>query len=645
VDMSIKRNIYLKMTPLDRARDLFFEKFSDYRITQSETVSVPDAVGRILAEPVFARASSPGYHAAAMDGVAVMAQNTYGAAEGRPKQLSIGKDAFYVNTGHRIPGGCDAVIMIEQVNRQGEDLIEIEAPAFPWQHIRKMGEDIVATQLLFPQNHLVTPYCVGALISGGIFHVPVHRRPLVTIVPTGKEIVDPDHPPEALEPGQIFDSNSHMLGKMAEAAGGRYERIAPIPDDLGLIKATIEKAVGGDTDMVLIVGGSSAGSEDCTKQAVSDLGEIWVHGVTMMPGKPVLLGQVMGKPIVGIPGYPVSAALAFEQFAAPLLCRMLGMPDPHRSIVTAHPTRKIASRLGLEEFVRVKLGKVEDRIVASPLPRGAGTITSLTQADGIIRIPANSEGIPGNSPVATELLRSPSAIQNTIVAVGSHDNALDILADELKALNGDLTLSSTHVGSLGGLMAIKNRGCHIAGTHLLDTEDGSYNVSYIKKYLPDLPICLVTLLHRDQGLIVARGNPKGVKDVGDLEREDIRFINRQAGSGTRILLDYKLSEVGINPERIAGYESEEYTHMSVAVAVLSGVVDVGLGIHAAARALDLDFIPMVTERYDLAIPLAYMEAEPIQQLLDVVRSDGFKKRVKAMGGYHMEETGNMVEVE
>ncbi len=632
------------MTPLARARDLFLEKFADFRMTRTEKMPVPDAVGRILAQPVFARASAPGYHAAAMDGVAVLAENTYGAAEGRPKTLTIGEDAFYVNTGHILPDGCDAVIMIEQVDVHDEGRIDIEAPAFPWQHVRKMGEDIVATQLLFPQNHLVTPYCVGALIAGGIFHVPVKKRPLVVILPTGKEMANPESDPDTIKPGQIFESNSHMLGKMAEAAGGRYERWETTIDDLDLIKEAVKKAADGDADMVLVIGGSSAGSEDCTKQTFLDLGEIWVHGVTMMPGKPVILGKVRGKPAVGIPGYPVSAAMAFEQFVAPLICQTLGVPAPQREAVTVEPTRKIASRLGLDEFVRVKLGKVGNRFVASPLPRGAGTITSLTQADGIIRIPSSSEGILQNKPVTAELLRPLSAIQNTIVAVGSHDNALDILADELKSRYGDLTLSSSHVGSLGGLMAIKNGGCHLAGTHLLDTADGSYNVSYVKKHLPDIPVCLVTLMHRDQGLMVARGNPKRVKGVEDLGRDDIRFINRQAGSGTRILLDYKLAAVGMDPARIAGYESEEYTHMSVAVAVLGGVADVGLGIFAAARALDLDFIPMVTERYDLAIPLQYMDTDPIRHLLDVIESATFKNRVAELGGYHMEETGRRIVV-
>jgi putative molybdopterin biosynthesis protein len=640
--MTQKRNIYLEMTPLVQARALFLDKFSSYRVLESESVPVSDAVGRILAEPVFARTSSPGYHAAAMDGVAVRAKDTFGAVEGRPKSLTIGKSAFYVNTGHMLPDGCDAVIMIEYVITRDDGRIEIEAPAFPWQHVRKMGEDIVATQLLFPQNHLITPYCVGAFYSGGVFHVPVRKRPLVVIIPTGKELVDPKQTPEDLAPGRVYECNSYMLGKIAESAGARFERRDTLNDDLALIKSTVKEAIEGDADMVLIIGGSSAGSEDCAKQALTDLGEIWVHGVTMMPGKPVILGKIQNKPAVGIPGYPVSAAIAFEQFVSPLIHSMLGQSEPGRPTVEVVPTRKIASRLGLEEFVRVKLGKVGSRIVASPLPRGAGTITSLTQADGIIRIPSHSEGLVQNVPVNAELLRPLSTVENTIVAVGSHDNALDVLADELKARHGNLTLSSSHVGSLGGLMAIKNRGCHLAGAHLLDTSDGSYNISYVKKYLPETKIRLVTLLFRDQGLIVAKGNPKTINSIEDLGREDIRFVNRQAGSGTRILLDYKLSAAGMDPAHIAGYENEEYTHMSVAVAVLGRVADVGLGIHAAARALDLDFIPVVTERYDLVIPEEHMDMLPIRELLETIQSKEFKVRVEALGGYHMEETGNMI---
>ncbi len=324
---------------------------------------------------------------------------------------------------------------------------------------------------------------------------------------------------------------------------------------------------------------------------------------------------------------------------------MLGQPEKERQQVRVEPTRKIASKLGVEEFLRVKLGKVGDRIVATSLPRGAGCITTITEADGIIRIPNHIEGIKDNEPVYAQLLRPLSSVNNTIVIVGSHDNTLDVLSDQIKAGYSNVTISSSHVGSMGGLMAIKKGVCHLAGSHLLDEEDGSYNISYIKKYLPDINVRLINLVMRDQGLIIPQGNPKGIRGIEDLVRDDITFINRQGGSGTRILLDYNLKNLNLDAGAIKGYENEEFTHMSVAVAVLSGTVDVGLGIYAAAKALNMDFIPVVTEEYDLVIPDKYFESENIQILLETINTGEFKKRVQALGGYSTEKTGEIIGIE
>jgi len=641
--MNHKRNIYLKMKPLDEAREILFKRFLSEKVISKEMTSVPDAVGRVLAEPVTAVISSPNFHLSAMDGIAVKAANTFGATETRPKELFVGKDAFYVNTGHVMPENTDTVIMIEYVQILDQNRVKIETPAFPWQNVRKVGEDIVATELLFPQNHVITPYCVGALLSGGIFEVPVKIRPKVLIIPTGSELVDwRETAAEHLQPGQVIETNSFVLGKLVESCGGIFVRHEMITDDPMKIKTAILNAVNSDVHMVLTVGGSSAGSEDYTRHAVDELGEVLVHGVTIMPGKPVLIGVIKDKPIFGIPGYPVSAIIAFEQFVGPLISCMLGQPEKERSKIQVEPTRKIASKLGLEEFIRVKLGAVGNKIVAIPLPRGAGCITSLTEADGIIRVPKNSEGINPQEPVTAELLRPLSSIQNTIVVVGSHDNTLDVLANQIRVGRKNLTLSSSHVGSMGGLMALKKGGCHLAGSHLLDTQDGSYNISYVKRYLPDMKVKLVHLVLRDQGLILPRGNPKTVKDIEDLGRKDITFLNRQAGSGTRILLDYRLKQLGIDPSDVNGYENEEFTHMSVAVAVQSGAVDVALGIYAAARALNLDFIPVVTEQYDLVIPEIYFESENIQILLETIDSSEFKNQVQALGGYSTERTGQII---
>ncbi len=641
--MTSKRNVYLDKKTLAEARDLLFRQFPMYGRLDREMASVPDAVGRVLAEPVFARLSSPNFHAAAMDGIAVKADETFGASEGAPKSLALGRQAFPVNTGHVMPEHADAVIMIENVVALDEDTVQIEAPAFPWQHVRKMGEDIVATELLFARDHEVTPYCLGALLSGGIFSVAVHQKPKVLIIPTGSELVDwrgADSVDPA--PGQVLESNSFVLGKLCEKCGADWERHEKIMDDADRIKTAVKAAADGSFDIILVVGGSSAGSEDYAREVVSSLGKVLVHGVTIMPGKPVVIGSVSDIPVFGIPGYPVSAIVAFEQFVQPLIRAALGQPDLERHQASVTPTRKIASKLGVEEFLRVKLGRVGERIVATPLPRGAGVITSITEADGIIRIANHLEGLPENEPIAAELLRPLSAIRNTLVVVGSHDNTLDILGDELRARHTGLTLSSSHVGSMGGLMALKRGGCHLAGSHLLDTADGSYNLSYIKRFLPDTPVRVVNLVFRDQGLMVAPGNPKNIGGIEDLARDDVRFVNRQGGSGTRILLDYRLGQLGIDPSAIQGYENEEFTHMSVAVAVLSRAADAGLGIHAAARALDLGFIPVVTEQYDLIIPTVFFETDMIRELLETIRSERFKARVRALGGYGIEKTGEII---
>ena len=641
--MTRKRNVYLNMKTLEEAKQILFDCFGHFGHRPVETISVSDALGRVLSEPVFSKLSSPNFHAAAMDGIAVNAKDTFGAHEGAPKTLSVGTDAFYVNTGHVMPPSTDAVIMIENIQTLSHDEVQIEAPAFPWQYVRKMGEDIVATELLFPRHHKITPYSIGALLSAGIFSVSVIKKPRILIIPTGSELVEPD--PDVLttiQPGQVVESNSYVLANLVHVCGGSFTKHSKITDDEQKITSVVKKAVSEDFDMILILGGSSAGSEDYAKHVISNLGDVLVHGITIMPGKPVIIGKVNDIPVFGIPGYPVSAIIAFEQFVQPLLYKMQGLLAEQRDVIDVYPTRKMASKLGTEEFIRVKLGRVNNRIVATQLPRGAGSITSLTEADGIIRIPNHMEGILENEPVKAELLKPISAIDHTVVCVGSHDNTLDVLSDHIRMTHDHITLSSSHVGSMGGLMALKRGVAHVAGAHLLDPEDDSYNITYIKRYLPDVPVVLVNLVFRDQGLIIPKNNPKNIKGMEDLVRDDIQFINRQGGSGTRILLDYRLKQLGIQANEIKGYENDEFTHMSVAVAVLSGAADAGLGIYAAAKALDLDFIPVVTEEYDLIIPEAYFHSDHIQKLLETTRTASFKQRVEALGGYHTQHTGDIL---
>ncbi len=639
----MKRNVYLDMKSIEEARKILFDNFKDLAMPV-ETINSVDAFERVLAEPVFAVTSSPNFHAAAMDGVAVDAKSSFGANPDTPIKLVIDKDAFWINTGRVMPENTNAVIMIENLNSIDADNIEIEAPVFPWHHVRKMGEDIVATELLFPRGHKVDAYSMGALLSGGIFQVKVHKKPKVLIIPTGSELKQWENiKTETLEPGDVIESNSTVLGQLCKKFGAEFECHTMLKDDLENIKAVVKQAASNTQyDMIMIIGGSSAGSMDFAKPVISELGEVFVHGVTMMPGKPVLFGKVLDTPVFGIPGYPVSAIVAFEQLAGPFLAEIQKFRPEKRNIVQVKPSRKITSKLGQEEFIRVKIGSVDDKFIASQLPRGSGSITTLTEADGIIRIPSNSEGILETEEISAQLLKPLEEIEKTIVITGSHDNTLDLLSDQIREDNKNFSISSSHVGSMGGLMAIKKGVCHLAGAHLLDPEDGSYNISYIKKYLKDEKIKLVNLVMRDQGLIIAKNNPKKIEGLQDLKRKDITFINRQSGSGTRILLDYKLGELGITSDQIKGYENEEYTHMSVAVDVLSGKADTGLGINAAAIALNLDFIPVITEEYDLVIPERFFDTDKIQALLETIRTDRFKERVRALGGYSTEKTGEIL---
>lgn len=321
--MSNGRNIYLKMKTLKEAREILFDLFPSDKVLSSEFVQVPDSAGRALAEAVTAKLSSPHFHASAMDGIAVKAENTFGANELSPMELTVGENAFLVNTGNMLPENTNAVIMVEYINVIDENRLEIEAPAYPWQNVRKMGEDIVATELLFPRNHVITPYCLGALLSGGIFSVLVKKKPKVLIIPTGSELVDWQNAViEDIKPGQALETNSFVLGKLIESCGGSFIRHEIIKDDMKKIKAAVHDAINSDFDIVLIMGGSSAGSEDYAKNIISDLGEVHIHGVTIMPGKPVIIGSVNNKPVFGMPGYQVSSIVAFEQFVKPLICRM-----------------------------------------------------------------------------------------------------------------------------------------------------------------------------------------------------------------------------------------------------------------------------------------------------------------------------------
>lgn len=670
-----QRPIYLNDIPLDEARERLRQALIEAGLWQAlpaEIVPLDQVLGRVTAAPVWARLSSPHYHASAMDGYAVRARDTDAANDSRPVQLALDPagPAKYVDTGDPLPVWADAVIPIENVQvisgGGGVDdrpppstplpspptTIEIRASVTPWSHVRPMGEDMVATELVLPANHLLRPVDLGAIAGCGYGVVAVRRQPRVAIIPTGTELVPVGSEVKA---GDILEYNSLVLAAQVQSWGGAPTRYPIVPDDLALIQATVLEAAAAH-DLVLLNAGSSAGSEDFSAQVVESLGTLLVHGVAVRPGHPVILGLInktspptshlppptspIPTPIIGVPGYPVSAALTGEIFVEPLLAKWLGRAPQSPPTLDATITRKVLSPLGDDEYLRVTVGQVGGRVVATPLARGAGVISSLVRADGIVRIPRHHEGLNAGDKVTVHLYRSPDDIARTIVAIGSHDLTLDLMAQFLAETGR--RLSSANVGSQGGLVALRRGEAHLAGSHLLDPDTGDYNLTYIRKYLPDTPITLITLVGREQGLMVKPGNPKHIRTLGDLARPDVIFVNRQRGAGTRVLLDFEIGKISLKPEEIKGYEREEYTHLAVAAAVASGVADAGLGIAAAARALRLDFEPLVRERYDLVIPREYYTSPHLRPLLDLLHDPNFRTQVAALPGYDVTPMGKVV---
>ena len=394
-----------------------------------------------------------------------------------------------------------------------------------------------------------------------------------------------------------------------------------------------------EADLVIINAGSSAGEKDYTFKIVEELGEVFLHGVATRPGKPTILGKAMDKPVIGLPGYPVSAYMSLEWFVKPLIFSYLGLPVPEREKLKVALGRRVTSELGMEEFVRMTVGFVDGRYIANPLTRGAGVTMSLVRADGLLVIPANSLGHEKNEEVELELYRSRLKLRHNLLAAGSHDLIIDLLATELKKRNPLLSLSSSHLGSMGGITAVGQGQAHLAGVHLFDPETGSYNIPYLKKLMPDQKFHLINLVYRMQGWMVPKGNPEHIETVKDLTRLKKGYINRQKGAGTRLLFDYLLEEAGLKAVDIYGYGREEHTHLNVAASVAAGTAGAGLGILPAARAFGLDFVPLVEERYDLLMNDSFYKSPEAKLLLEIITDPKFQEEVEALGGYSMRDAG------
>ncbi|MCF6092917.1 molybdopterin biosynthesis protein [Microaerobacter geothermalis] len=627
------RKIYLEDTPLLQAKLQLMEKAPLER--KVEQIPTQNARGRVTAHPIFAHLSMPHYHASAMDGIAVNAERTYGAHEQNPVYLERGKDFVYIDTGDPLPEGFDSVIMIENVQQHGEEEVEIIEPASPWQHVRQVGEDVISGEVIVPGNHRLRPVDLGAILAGGVTQIPVIKKPIAGIIPTGTELIPPSR---ELNKGEIIEFNGTVFSAYLEEWGAEPLYHGIVKDDYEAIKQAVLQMVE-KADMVLLNAGSSAGSEDYTVHVIEEIGEVITHGVATRPGKPVVLGVVNGKPVIGLPGYPVSAYLALEWFVRPLIYQCYGLPEPKRPTLRATLGRRVVSVMGADEFVRMTIGAIDGKYVANPLTRAAGVTMSLVRADGLLVIPSNSLGYEQGEEVEIELYRSLDEINGTTVMSGSHDLTIDILGSQFHQKYPSRYLFSSHVGSMGGILAIRKGEAHVAGIHLFDEESGEYNIPFVKKMLGDQEVVLVNLVYRTQGWIVKRGNPLGIEKIEDLFQSHIRYINRQRGAGTRLLFDYLIKKTGLQANQLIGYDREAYSHLSVAAAVAGGSADCGLGIYSAAKAMDLDFIPVGEERYDLLMTRKYYESEAGQELLELIQSPSFQSEVESLGGYSMRDVG------
>lgn len=676
-------SVYLHDIPLSQAQARLRQALQEADLWRTlgveEILLDENALGRVTAEPIWAEVSSPHYHASAMDGFAVRAENTSGAQPTTPVQLPItnysssvagnsviGNCAQYVDTGDPLPEWANAVIPIENTEPLDENgqissavrdpaSIRIRAAVAPWSHVRPLGEDIVATQLVLPAGHILKPADLGAIAAAGHQTIKAARKPKVAILPTGTELVPIG---SKLKAGDILEYNSLVIAAQVKQMGGEPTRYPITKDDFDLICQRVSEAAQTH-DLVLLNAGSSAGAEDFSAKVVEKLGTLLVHGVAVRPGHPVILGMVNRElgigtlktpdsrfpiPIIGVPGYPVSAALTVDIFAEPIIAKWLGRRPLELPIEEATLTRKLVSPAGDDDFVRVVVGKVGDKLLAAPLSRGAGVITSLVQADGLALVPSGTQGMEAGEKIQVRMYRNRSEIDKTILAIGSHDLTLDLIAQFLA--EHDRRLASANVGSQGGLVALRRGEAHVAGSHLLDPQTGEYNISYIRQYMPGIPVKVVALVGRDQGLIVKKGNPKGIKSLGDLATSSqaggVQFVNRQRGAGTRVLLDYHLNLMTIPKDSILGYNQEEYTHLGVASAVASGRADCGLGVAAAAQALDLDFIPLFQERYDLVIPKQFAGDELLAPLFDLLTDARFQEAVSKLKGYDVSVMGMVI---
>ncbi|MDI9644629.1 MAG: molybdopterin biosynthesis protein [Candidatus Verstraetearchaeota archaeon] len=615
-----------------------------------ETVPTRSAIWRVASKTVFSQVDLPPFDRAEMDGYAVVSSDLEGASEISPKKLVVlgrvdAGGAFpgevvrggcvEIATGAQVPRGADSVLMVEYTSKSGGD-VEVYKPVTPGENIAYAGSDIERGEILLRKGTVIGVEEVALLSAAGVAEISVYRKPRVGILSTGDELIEPG---SLLSAGKIYDANSNMLMASVQEAGGDPVFVGRAKDELeeirGLLKAALEVS-----DLVLISGGTSAGLGDIVYKVLEECDPgVIVHGLQVKPGKPTVIALDNGKPVIGLPGYPVSALMIFNQIVRPLIQRMGGIARSGGQRLGGRLAQRVNAAKGKRWFLPVHILRGEG-IRVYPIFSGSGAIGTMARADGYITLREGTEYLEEGEEVEVSLFRSQFQIEGLVI-MGSHCPALDSLLELIFEKEG-IRSKAINVGSMAGLSAVVRGECDLAGVHLLDEATMVYNAPFVKRAgLPDW--CLVRGYRRLQGIAVPSGNPKGIRCLRDIIGSDLIFANRNRGSGTRVLTDRILNEIatkeGIHFSKlvsgIRGYRMEARTHSSVAAAVYSGKADLGVCIKTAADAYGLDFIPIAEEEYDfVANPQSYEKYE-VKKFIEYLGSDLFNEKLRELGGYSM----------
>ncbi len=657
------RKVFRDLQSLEDANSKFWATY--HESTRSvEKVPLEHALGRVLAEDVFSGIDVPGFDRAAMDGFAVTAANTFAADEQNPVKLKVladveagdsggystsSKESLEIATGAPMPKGTDAVVMVEYTKKTGSEVL-VYRPVSPGENVTGAGSDIMTGELLLRKFERITPREIGLLAAIGLSSVSVYRKPRVAIFSSGNELIKPG---DSLRFAKIYDINGPAVSAAVAECGGEPQFLGILPDNYSAVKDSLESALK-EADIVISSGSTSSGPGDLFYRAVDDLGEpgVIVHGLTLKPGKPALLGMVRGKPIFGLPGYPTSALMIFHMLVAPIIRKLANAPEVAPVKVTAVSPMKFFKARGRRELLPVQLITTPNgALIAYPMQSGSGAVSSFSMADGFADLPETQEYVDEGERMEIQLFGrelSPASL----VVIGSNCVGSDIAFSMLKEHDPNFLGRTINVGSVGGFHAIKRGEADMAGVHLQDEASGEYNLPFLSSYGLKQSAILVRGYDREQGLIVKDGNPKKILEIRDLLRPDVRFINRNKGSGTRLLIDRHLttlaSSIGTDLDglsiKIQGYGYEVKSHSAVAAAVKNDRADVGFGIRTVAEVPGLDFIKLDDEKYDFLIGKDRMTKKQVQAFVDLLASKEFSTalRTRAPGLSSNQQSGTIL---